>query len=83
VDNVIVSRLSAGNGPPEVLLRSPLPQELAKITSLNQAPENWERDGTRPSMAKIVEIGQNPKTKVLAVVDDDKALRDADGSCCD
>ena len=71
VDNVIVSRLSTSNGPPEVLLRSPLPQELAKITSLNQAPESWERDGTRPSMAKIVEIGQNPKTKVLAVVDDD------------
>jgi hypothetical protein len=38
VDNVIVSRLSASNGPPEVLLRSPLPQELAKISSLNQAP---------------------------------------------
>jgi signal transduction histidine kinase len=71
VDNVIVSRLSASNGPPEVLLRSPSPQDLAKITSLNQAPEGWERDGTRPSMAKIVEIGQNPKTKVLAVVDDD------------
>jgi signal transduction histidine kinase len=71
VDNVIVSRLSTSNGPPEVLLRSPLPQALAKITSLNQAPEGWERDGTRPSMAKIVEIGQNPKTKVLAVVDDD------------
>jgi signal transduction histidine kinase len=71
VDNVIVSRLSASNGPPEVLLRSPAPQELAKMTSLNQAPEGWGHDGTRPSMAKIVEIGQNPKTRVLAVVDDD------------
>jgi signal transduction histidine kinase len=71
VDNVIVSRLSATNGPPEVLLRSPSPQELARSSSLNQAPEGWERDGTRPSMAKIIEIGQDPKTKVLAVVDDD------------
>jgi signal transduction histidine kinase len=71
VDNVIVSRLSTSNGPPEVLLRSPLPQEMAKITSLNPTPDGWERDGTRPSMAKIIEIGQNPKTKVLAVVDDD------------
>jgi signal transduction histidine kinase len=71
VDNVIVSRLSTSNGPPEVLLRSPLPQEMAKITSLNQAPDDWERDGTRPSMAKVVEIGPSPKSKVLAVVDDD------------
>jgi signal transduction histidine kinase len=71
IDTLIVSRLSASHGPPEVLLRSPGPQELARITSPNQAPEGWERNGTRPSMAKIVEIGQNPKTKVLAVMDDD------------
>jgi signal transduction histidine kinase len=71
VDNLIVSSLSASNGPPEVLMRSPTPQDFAKINSPNQAPENWERNGTRPSMAKVVEIGQNPRTKVLAVVDDD------------
>jgi len=71
IDNLVVSRLSKSNGPPEILLRSPTRQELAKITSLNQAPEGWERNGTRPSMAKIVEIGQSPKTKVLAVVDND------------
>lgn len=71
VNNLIVSRLSTSNGPPEVLLRSPSPQEMAKITSPNQAPDNWARDGTRPSMAKVLEIGENPGARVLAVVDDD------------
>jgi signal transduction histidine kinase len=71
VDDVIVSKLSTTNGSPTVLLRSPSPEELARLNSPNQAPDGWVRDGTRPSMAKIVEIDQNPKTKVLAVVDDD------------
>jgi signal transduction histidine kinase len=71
VDNVIVSKLSPGNGPPEVLLRSPSPEEMAQMSAPSQLPEGWEHDGIRPSMATIVEIGRNPKTKVLAVVDDD------------
>jgi signal transduction histidine kinase len=71
IDGLVVSRLSPSNEPPEVLLRSPTPETLAKLTSLTQAPEGWERNGTRPSMAKIVEIGGSPKTKALAVVDDD------------
>ncbi|HEX4119297.1 MAG TPA: ATP-binding protein [Verrucomicrobiae bacterium] len=71
VDNMIVSRLSGSNSPPEVLLRTPFPQESSMITSLNQAPPGWDRDGTRPSMARIVEVGQTPATKALAVVDDD------------
>jgi hypothetical protein len=71
IDALSVSRLSTSNGPPEVLLRSPILQASSKISSLNQAPPGWERNGTRPSMAKIVEIGQNPKTRVLAVMDDD------------
>jgi signal transduction histidine kinase len=70
VDNLILSRLPASNGPPEVLLRSPVLQRTSNISS-NQATPGWERNGIRPSMAKIVEIGQNPKSKVLAVVDDD------------
>jgi signal transduction histidine kinase len=71
VDGLVVSRLAPSNGPPEVLLRSPGPEAWAKVSSLSQAPEGWERNGTRPSMAKILEIGQDPKAKVLAVVDDD------------
>jgi signal transduction histidine kinase len=71
IDKLMVSRLSTSNGPAEVLLHSPFLEGPSKISSLNQAPPGWERNGTRPSMAKIVEIGRNPKTKVLAVVDDD------------
>jgi len=71
VDNLILSRLSASNAPPEILLRSPVLQGSSKISSPNQAPPGWERNGIRPSMAKILEIGQEPKTKVLAVIDDD------------
>jgi signal transduction histidine kinase len=71
IDNMIVSRLSTSNGPPEVLLRSPLLQGSSNISSLNQAPPGWERDGTRPSMARILEVGQDHKTKALAVMDDD------------
>lgn len=69
IDNLIVSRLSASNGAPEVILRGPFPQE--SVSSLAQAPAGWERDGTRPSMAKIVEVGARSKAKDLAVIDDD------------
>jgi signal transduction histidine kinase len=71
IDRLIVSRLPTSNGPPEVLLRSPVLQGVSNISSVNQAPPGWERNGMRPSMAKIVEVGQNPKIKALAVVDDD------------
>lgn len=71
VDNLIVSKITTSNGAPEVLLRTPPPQELGKISSANQAPLGWERDGTKPSMARILNVGQNPSTRVLAVLDDD------------
>jgi signal transduction histidine kinase len=70
VDNLIVSRLSASNSQPEVLLRSPFGHR-SENDSTNQAAEGWERDGLRPSMAKIVEIGGREETKALAVQDDD------------
>jgi signal transduction histidine kinase len=71
VDNVVISRLSTNGGKPEILLRSPFDQP-ADDSSENQPPTGWERDGTHPSMAKIVEIGQYPKTKAFAIVDDDR-----------
>jgi signal transduction histidine kinase len=71
VDKLIVSKLSTNNTQPEVLLRSPVLDEPAGIPSLNQSPEGWARDGTRPSMAKIVEVGREPRTRALAVLDDD------------
>ena len=70
VDNLIVSRLSPSNSQAEVLLRSPSPQAFARLSALNQAPEGWIRDGTRPSMAKVLPIGPRG-VRALAVVDDD------------
>jgi signal transduction histidine kinase len=32
----------------------------------------WIRDGTRPSMAKIVKFGQDPQTKAFAILDEDR-----------
>lgn len=32
---------------------------------------SWVRNGTRPSMARIVEIGRNPSSKALAILDED------------
>lgn len=38
---------------------------------LNKVPEGWMRDGVRPDMARIVEIGSGLQKKALAIVDDD------------
>jgi len=70
VDHLVVSRLSTNGGKPEILLRSPFDQP-SDGGSENQPPSGWERDGTHPSMAKIVETGQSPKTKAFAIVDED------------
>ncbi|HEY3863433.1 MAG TPA: ATP-binding protein [Verrucomicrobiae bacterium] len=71
IDDVVVSRMSKTNGAPQVLLQSPTSEDLAGLSAPNQAPPGWEHDGTRPSMARIVEAGDNPKLKALAVLDDD------------
>lgn len=70
VDDLIVSRLSTTGGKPEVLLRSPFDQPLGERSD-SQTPTGWERDGIRPSMAKTVSIGQDPKNKAFAILDDD------------
>jgi len=51
-------------------MRSPFAGEQADDQP-SRIPEGWIRDGTHPSMAKIIEIGQNPATKAFAVLDDD------------
>ena len=71
VDNLVISRLSTNGAKPEILLRSPFDQP-SYGGSENQTPIGWERDGTTPSMAKTVEIGQYPKTKAFAIEDDDE-----------
>lgn len=67
VDDLVVSRLSAGNEQPEVLLHPTLGREPDAV------PADWMRDGIRPSMAKVVEFGTDPKVRALAIVDDDPA----------
>ncbi|MDB6111133.1 MAG: Integral rane sensor signal transduction histidine kinase [Pedosphaera sp.] len=69
VNDLVVSRLSATNAP-EVLLQSPFDRQQTDGAS-DQVPAGWMRDGTRPSMARIVELGQNPKAKAFAILDND------------
>ncbi len=69
IDDLAVSRSPAGTGP-LTIFRSPfhdaLPPEAAKLT-----PAGWLRDGTHPSMAKMVDLGPDPTRKAFAIVDDD------------
>ena len=67
VHDLVISRASTEKDKREVLIKSPFDQASG---SAEETPAGWERDGTRPSMAKIVEVGQNPKEKALAIVDD-------------
>lgn len=68
VDGLVVSKISGAAN--KVVLRSPVGQRLPE-QSIGQDWLEWVRNGTRPSMAKIVEIGRNPATKALAIVDED------------
>lgn len=69
MDDLVVSRLSGSNQAPTVLLRSPSFDDESGASG--QVSGGWIRDGTKPSMAKILELGESHK-KVLAVVDDDQ-----------
>jgi signal transduction histidine kinase len=68
VADLTVSKTSS-NGLPVVLIRSPFEQPRAAITK--QGPEGWVRDGTHPSMARIVGIGQGHATDAFVIMDDD------------
>jgi len=68
VDGLVVSKLSEAAN--TVVLRSPVGQRSPEGSDGEVGPD-WVRNGTRPSMAKVVEIGRNPATKALAIVDED------------
>jgi signal transduction histidine kinase len=68
VDGLVVSELSGAAN--NVVLRSPVGQRPPDGSHGEVGPD-WVRNGTRPSMAKVVEIGSNPATKALAIVDED------------
>jgi signal transduction histidine kinase len=70
VENLSVSRVSSTNGRPEILLR-PLLENDPTADKGEQRPRDWVRDGTRPSMARSVELGQDPTIGALAILDDD------------
>jgi len=69
VDNLVVARFSSTNALPEVLLRPSF--DLDSGNSVADAPPNWMRDGIRPSMAKVIELGREPKARALAILDED------------
>lgn len=68
VDGLVVSKLSGAAN--TVVLRSPVGQRPPERSD-GEVGSDWVRNGTRPSMAKVVEIGRNPATKALAIVDED------------
>ena len=67
VADLVVSE-SDGNAPPKTLLQ--LNSQSVQIGP-EQVPLGWVRDGNHASMAKIVNFGQDPASKGLAVLDDD------------
>ena len=70
VANLVASK-SSGKGGNVVLIQSPFETDHGDRTN-EDVPTDWIRDGTRPSMAKIVKIGQDPQTKAFAIVDEDR-----------
>ncbi|MDB6121597.1 MAG: Integral rane sensor signal transduction histidine kinase [Pedosphaera sp.] len=69
VEGLIVSSLSSSNGS-QVIFQFPFDRQQEGDVS-TQVPVGWIRDGYRPSMAKIVELGQEPKARAFAILDED------------
>jgi signal transduction histidine kinase len=69
VDGLIVSSLSSSNEQ-EVLLRSPF-ERPQRFDVTDQNLDGWLRDGTHPSMARVVGIGHGAMTRAFAILDDD------------
>ena len=68
VSDLVVSRFSTSDNV-EVLMRFPF--DTKQAGELADQPQGWIRDGTHPSMAKIIELGQNPVTRAFAILDND------------
>ena len=69
VSDLVVSRLSVSDNL-EAVLRFPFDAKQTDALA-DHPPQGWIRDGTHPSMAKIIELGQNPVTRAFAILDDD------------
>lgn len=69
VANLLVLKSSGSTGN-VVLLQSPFDNDRGDHSN-DDVPVGWMHDGTRPSMARIVKIGQDPQTKAFAILDED------------
>ncbi|MGC9942608.1 MAG: ATP-binding protein, partial [Verrucomicrobiota bacterium] len=69
VANLLVLKSSGSTGN-VVLLQSPFDNDRGDHSN-DDVPAGWMHDGTRPSMARIVKIGQDPQTKAFAILDED------------
>src|ERR1017187_5067311 len=65
VANLVVSKTDG-----TVLLRSRFDNESPGRAN-DDPPAGWMHDGTRPSIARVVKIGQDPQTRAFAVLDED------------
>lgn len=70
VANLTVSETESNAFPTAVLIASPL-DEQREVSNPEQGPTGWARDGTHPSMAKIVSIGRDPVVRAFGVLDND------------
>jgi signal transduction histidine kinase len=66
----IVANLVVTKSDGTVLLHSPFDSETGAHAD-DDPPAGWMHDGTRPSIARVVKIGQEPETHAFAVLDED------------
>ncbi|EEF60588.1 sensor histidine kinase [Pedosphaera parvula] len=69
VANLKVSKITT-NGPPVELITWPLDSE-PRTAAEPAVVKGWRPDGGRPSMARIVTIGENPSQKAFGIFDTD------------
>jgi signal transduction histidine kinase len=66
----VVANLLVAKADGTVLLRPPFDSEPMAHAD-DDPPPGWMHDGTRPSIARVVKIGQDPQTRAFAVLDED------------
>lgn len=66
----VVANLEVSKTDGVVLMRSPFDNAPAAHAD-DDPPAGWMHDGTRPSIARVVKIGQDPQTRAFAVLDED------------
>jgi len=71
VDNLTVSALETNGQPETLLFRLHLAQRT--VDNPSSVPAGWMRDGSKPSIARALDLGDNSQMPVLGVVDADPA----------